>query len=66
MKLSDLEEYFSSIELPKTLQLDPCTFLNDVRKCVDSNISYLQNHPKNGCYMPYYDQPIQIKERIEK
>ena len=66
MKLVELEKYFNSIELPTTLQLNEGVFLNDVRQCVDSNISFLVNNPGNRCYLPYYDQLIAIKEKLDE
>jgi hypothetical protein len=65
MSLSELIEYFNKEDLPKTLQLNECEFCNDVHKVVESNISYLQSHPGNAMYMPYYLQLVEIKNRIE-
>lgn len=64
MSLDELEAYFSSLELPKSIQLDECTWVNDVQKLIDSNISYLRANTGNKGYMPYYNQLIQLKDAI--
>lgn len=65
MSLKSLEDYFSSIQLPDTLRINQCTFANNLRKLVDSNIEYLKAHPGNKVYLPYYNQLVEIKKVLE-
>lgn len=65
MRIAELKKWFAKRELPKTLQLNEWTFLADVKKCVESNIRYLEAHKKNKTFLPYYEQLIEIKKKIE-
>lgn len=65
MTIDKIEEYFKSVDLPATIQLNEYTFLSDVRKNVDSNISYLRANPGNKRFMPYYNQLVELAMLIE-
>lgn len=66
MQLAELKKWFAKKELPKTLQLNEWTFLVDVKKCVESNISYLEANKKKKGFLPYYNQLVEIKEKLEQ
>ena len=60
MTLSDIEAYFSTAELPQTLQLSPQEHITDLRKCVDGHISMLRARSRNKTFMPYYHRLVKI------
>ena len=60
MKIEELENYFATVELPKSIKLNRWTFISDARLCVESLLRFLNNHPKNKGYMPYYRHLLQI------
>lgn len=66
MKLNKLKEYFSSIELPKELQLNNCTFIKDVHYMIDSHIAILESNRNNKIFIPYYNRLIELYEKINK
>jgi hypothetical protein len=43
MTVPELEDYFSGINLPQTLELYPGTKLNDVAQCVDTHPHCIEN-----------------------
>lgn len=63
--INDLVEYFNSIDIPESLQLNDCTYIFDLNKCINSNIQYLMWHPGNKTYMPYFTQLVEIKEKLQ-
>lgn len=66
MNINQLEEYFNSIDLLESIQLDQCTFVGNVKQLIDSNLLYLRSHPGNKRFMPYYNQLLQLKDKIEQ
>lgn len=66
MTLPELESFFESVELPESIQLDECTNVVDVKKCIESGLRCLKAHTGNKCYLPYYKQLIELKTKIEE
>ncbi|WP_316842357.1 DUF6965 family protein [Pedobacter gandavensis] len=66
MTVSDLEDYFSGINLPQTLELYPGTILNDVAHCVDTHINVLKIYGNVRPYECFYDRLMKIKEMVEQ
>lgn len=60
MTISDLEAYFSTADLPQTLQLSPQEHITDLRKCIDGHISMLRARSGNKTFMPYYHRLVKI------
>ena len=60
MTLTDLEAYFSTAELPQSLQLTPQEHITDLRKCVDGHISMLKCRSGNKTFLPYYNRLVKI------
>lgn len=66
MTVSDLEDYFSGINLPQTLELYPGTILNDVPHCVDTHLNVLKIYGNVRPYECFYDRLIKIKDMVEQ
>ena len=66
MTVPELEDYFSGINLPQTLELYPGTKLNDVAQWVDTHITVLKIYGHVRPYECFYDRLIKIKEMVEK
>jgi hypothetical protein len=60
IKLSELEEFFSKIDLPTEIRLNNWTTITDVPKCINSHIETLKNNPGNKAFMPYYIRLLHI------
>lgn len=66
MTVTELEDYFSGIDLPQTLELDPGTKLNDVAHCVQTHIEVLKIYGHVRPYDCFYDRLIRIKNMVEQ
>lgn len=66
MTVPELEDYFSGINLPQSLELYPGTKLNDVAQCVDTHLTVLKIYGNIRPYECFYDRLLKIKEMVEK
>lgn len=66
MTVSDLEDYFSGINLPQKLELYPGTILNDVPHCVATHLNVLKIYGNVRPYECFYDRLMKIKEMVEQ
>lgn len=66
MTVQELEDYFSGIDLPQTLDLYPGTKLNDVKQCVETHLHVLKVYGHVRPYECFYDRLIKIKEMVEQ
>lgn len=66
MTVEELEDYFSGIELPQSMELYPGTTLNDVRHCVETHIDVLKIYGNIKPYECFHDRLLKIKEFVEK
>jgi len=55
------EIYFNINELPKSIQLNQCTFISDVKKFVQSHIAYCNTYFKNNIHIPYLNRLNELK-----
>ncbi len=65
MPLTELKEWFSKQDLPKELQLNGWTKINNVKEAVNNLINLLEKQSGNKGYLPYYRLLIEIKEKLE-
>ncbi len=65
MKLPDLKEWFNKQDLPKELQLNKWTKINNTKEAVNSLINLLEKRSGNKGYLPYYKLLTEIKEKLE-
>jgi hypothetical protein len=55
------ELYFDLKNLPKSIQLDQCTFISDCKKFVESHFAYITTYAKTDIKTPYLNRLIQLK-----
>lgn len=55
------ELYFDLNNLPKSIQLDHCTFISDCKKFVESHFAYITTYAKTDIKTPYLNRLIQLK-----
>lgn len=65
MTIPELEDYFSGIDLPQSLELYPGTKLNDVAHCVDTHLNVLKIYGNIRPYECFYDRLMKIKEMVD-
>ena len=58
------ELFFDLNNLPKSIQLNQCTFINDCRKFVESHFSYVINSQKESIKKPYLNRLIELKNLL--
>jgi len=65
IKLSELKPRVLELAKgKKNLQLRKEIFLPDVEKTVNSYIRYLEANPGNKAYKPYYDNLLEIYQKL--
>lgn len=65
MTIANLEKFFNSIELPKTIELSKYEKINDVKLFVDSHIETLKFNTGNNRFLPYYERLLKLKNILE-
>ena len=65
MKLPELIKRLNSHDLNRSMQLDVCTYIPNVRVTVEANIATLLANSGNRRYKPYYDRLVMILKKIE-
>lgn len=65
MTILELETYFNSVELPKEMRVSNFEYIHDVKKFVESHLSYLKHNPGNKLFEPYYNRLIELKNKLE-
>lgn len=66
MTRTELETYFANIQLPKELRINAWTYCHDVPKMVKYCISVLKSNPGNKRYLCYYEQLMELKQKLEE
>jgi hypothetical protein len=62
---SDTGEMFLDLNnLPKSIQLNQCTFINDCRKFVESHLSYIKTYEKTNIKTPFVNRLIELKNLL--
>ncbi|MBT7491084.1 MAG: hypothetical protein HN704_05690 [Bacteroidetes bacterium] len=63
--VSELKDYFNSIELPTTpIRLYECGIISDIKLFVSSSLATIERNKNNKTYLPYYERLKQLKEII--
>lgn len=60
MNLEQLLTELYKHDLQVSIQLDTCTYIENVFNTVKSHEMYLKSNPKNKAYMPYYNRLVKI------
>ncbi len=58
------EVFFNLNNLPKQIQLNQCTFINDCKKFVESHIAYVNTYSQNNIKIPYLNRLIELKNLL--
>jgi hypothetical protein len=58
------EIFFDLNNLPKSIQLNQCTFINDCRKFVESHLSYIKTYEKTNIKTPFVNRLIELKNLL--
>ncbi|MEQ7801722.1 hypothetical protein ABDJ41_18145 [Pedobacter sp. ASV1-7] len=66
MTIEELEDYFSGIDLPQSLELGPGVKANDVPHLIQTHLTLLKLHGNVRPFECFYDRLIRIKELIEE
>ena len=64
-RIKDLEDFFNSIELPKELRLNKCTYTPDLPKMIQTHLTVVKNQ-NNIVYLPYLERLELVKEILMK
>ena len=64
MKLIDLVAELKNKQIPQSIQLDKCTFINDVEKFIDSHVSILEHNKGNKTFVGYYNRLLKLNELL--
>ena len=63
--LQEIKTYLQNNEVPKTLQLDECTFISDTKTFITTNIEMLENNKGNKVFKPYYDRLLMFYNKVK-
>ena len=58
------EVFFDLNNLPKSIQLNQCTFINNCRKFIESHLSYINTYQKTNIKTPYLNRLIELKNLL--
>jgi len=58
------ELYFDLNNLPKSIQLNQCTFISDVKKFVISHFQFVNTYMGTDLALPYFDRLIELQKII--
>lgn len=58
------ELYFDLNNLPKSIQLNKCTFIADCRKFIESHFAYVNTYSKSDVRLPYLNRLIELKNKL--
>ena len=64
MKLNAIVAELKSKQIPQSIQLDKCTFINDVEKFIDSHVSILEYNKGNKTFVEYYNRLLKLNELL--
>jgi hypothetical protein len=64
-EINSLETYFAGRNLPKSIQLNAWTALNDVRLFLDNHFAEIKAHNGNTTYLPTLDRLRELKQLID-
>lgn len=58
------ELYFDLNNLPKSIQLNQCTFISDCKKFIESHFAYVNTYSKSDVRLPYLNRLIELKNKL--
>lgn len=58
--LKELKTFFSSAEIPATIDLNSYSRITNVQNFIDTHISFLEHNSGNKTFKPYYDRLIEL------
>ena len=58
------ELYFDLNNLPKSIQLNQCTFISDCRMFIESHFAYINTYSKNSIKLSYLNRLIELKNKL--
>jgi hypothetical protein len=56
--------YFKFSDLPKSIQLNKWTYINDVKKFVINHFNYVNTYMGTDIALPYFDRLIELQNLI--
>ena len=65
MTIEELDDYFTGIDLPETMQLYPGVHVSNVRVCVDAHFDVLREKGDLKIYAGFKERLLRIKEILE-
>ncbi|MCD0489867.1 hypothetical protein LPB86_16615 [Pedobacter sp. MC2016-14] len=65
MTIEELEDYFTGIDLPETMDLYPGVKISDVRGCIASHLDVLKLKGELKIYAGFKHRLLLIKEILE-
>lgn len=64
-RIKELEDFFNSIEIPKELRLNKCSYAPDLPKMIQTHLAVVKNQNKL-VYLPYLERLELVKEILMK
>lgn len=65
-EVKELKSYFESIEIPRgVVKIDKGTWISDLKKMIETHLSYVENNIDNKAYLPYLKRLRDLKTYFE-
>ena len=64
--IKEINAFFKKAKIPKTMQLNSYTFINDVRACLRSNLTIAIANNGKDTFLPYLERCKEIKNKMER
>ncbi|MEM6320634.1 MAG: hypothetical protein AAF960_23395 [Bacteroidota bacterium] len=64
--IEQLEQYFSSIELPESLELAPFATITDLQRFVKAHLSTVRRQNGKRVFLPYLERLVRVAELLKK
>lgn len=58
------EIFFDLNSLPKSIQLNKSTFINNCRQFIESHLAYVNTYKKSNIKIPYLNRLIELKNLL--
>jgi hypothetical protein len=62
--IQEMEEFFSTTELPKSIRLGAGTVITDVPSFIDSHLTIIKLKKGVSLFEPFYDRLVIAKQKI--
>jgi hypothetical protein len=60
-EIEELEQFFSSVKLPDTIRLNPCSMITDINLFIKSHMDIVKAQNGNKRYIPYLERLQELK-----